>query len=126
MSKNIITKSLLSLNLFNYFQQRISKSCAIWANTCINAQNYDKKYNYSFCFENILFIILFTFIMYIFQNSMYAVLCTRSLIQDCDVFKKCPHMFVYFIYVKPMNRMVLGNKQYNTIHNTNMKYQNSK
>lgn len=52
--------------------------------------------------------------MYIFQNSMYAVLCTRSLIQDCDVFKKCPHMFVYFIYVKPMNRMVLGNKQYNT------------
>lgn len=23
-------------------------------------------------------------------------------------------MFVYFIYVKPMNRMVLGNKQYNT------------
>lgn len=24
-------------------------------------------------------------------------------------------MFVYFIYVKPMNRMVLGNKQYNTI-----------
>lgn len=109
MSKNIITKSLLSLNLFNYFQQRISKSCAIWANTCINAQNYDKN-----------IIILFVLRIYsslsclLLSCTFYAVLCTRSLIQDCDVFKKCPHMFVYFIYVKPMNRMVLGNKQYNT------------
>lgn len=71
---------------------KISKSCVIWANAFINAQNNDKNILFSFCFENMLSIILFTFIL-----ILSSTFCHCNTYAQC-----CEHC-----YVHPQNNLRL-------------------
>lgn len=102
--ENITMINLLSINFFHYFQQRISKSGQLGKITILMLKITIKLY-YWFCFENILFPILFTYVMYILQTAM----STHSLIQDryglsfFVLFFKNVYMFVHFTSVYMFN-----------------------
>lgn len=69
----------LPLNLFNYCQEKISKSYIIWANTLTRAQKQNRKY-LGFFLLNITLDYIYNFYFIIQINTLLS----RRLILDCD------------------------------------------
>lgn len=96
-------------------QLHLLHKCPIWADTFINALNYDKII--LFLFWEYTLHILFTFITFLSNSfchcNTYAH-CYRRYYVHSQSFKKCLHWCTLYlcIYVIPMNRIVFGNKQY--------------